>query len=445
MSKRLSFQQGFSSVLLWSVLSAAFIGPGTVTTCSQAGATFRLDLLWALTFSTLATIVLQETAARMTIASGKNLGQIVALRYAGRGSEGLKWCLFLAVAFGCAAYQAGNLIGAVSGLQLLFPDFPRPVATLILGILAAAALWINNLKAIARILSILVAVMGLAFMYVALRVPVGVGEWLQHLVWPSFPAGSGLLIIGLVGTTIVPYNLFLGSGLGQGQSMSEMRLGIALAVGIGGLISIAILAAGVLVTGTFSYEALAGALSQNLGSAAIVLFGIGLFAAGFSSAITAPLAAAVTGQSLLSGGEGTWANKQWRFRLVWGLVLAIGMGFGMLNLRPIPAIVLAQAINGILLPLVAITLLLAANDRSLLGEYANGFWSNLLTLLIVGVTCFLGLNNLWQALNKTFKILPIDHPMTVPMIVGLSGLILLGLAAKVLVPTKAENGLTTKQ
>jgi manganese transport protein len=431
MSKRLSFQQGFSSVLLWSVLSAAFIGPGTVTTCSQAGAAFRLDLLWALTFSTLATIVLQETAARMTIASGKNLGQIVALRYAGEG-QGLKWGLFLAVAFGCAAYQAGNLIGAVSGLQLLFPKFPRPLATLTLGVLAAAALWINNFSLIARILSALVAIMGLAFMWVALRAPIGAGEWVQHLVWPSFPTGSGLLVIGLVGTTIVPYNLFLGSGIGQGQSIGEMRLGIALAVGIGGLISIAILAAGVLVTGTYSYEALAQALAQNLGSAAIVLFGIGLFAAGFSSAITAPLAAAVTGQSLLGENQHRWANNQWRFRLAWGLVLAIGLGFGMLNLRPIPAIVLAQAINGVLLPLVTITLLFSANDRSLLGQYANGFWSNVLTLLIVGVTCFLGLNNLWQAFNKTFKILAADHPTTVPMIAGLSGLVALGLAWKVL-------------
>jgi len=61
-------------VLFWSVISAAFIGPGTVTTAASAGSGFGTQLLWALTFSTLACIILQEAAARLTIVSGKSLG-----------------------------------------------------------------------------------------------------------------------------------------------------------------------------------------------------------------------------------------------------------------------------------------------------------------------------------------------------------------------------------
>lgn len=409
MSKRITFNQGFSSVLLWSVLSAAFIGPGTVTTCSQAGAGYRLQLLWALTFSTIAAIILQETAARMTIASGKNLGQIIGLKYGGERGRGIKWALFIAVAFGCAAYQTGNLLGAISGALLVIPGVSREVLTLVLAIGCAALLWINNFAVLSRALGILVAVMGLAFMYVAVQVPAGVGEWAQNLVWPSIPAGSSLLIIGLIGTTIVPYNLFLGSSIGHEQSLSEMRWGIAIAVTIGGLISIAILATGVLVTGTYSYEALSVALNGKLGGAGVILFGLGLFAAGFSSAITAPLAAAVTAQSMFSSDSSNrdWSAKSFNFKLVWGLVLLVGTIFSVIGIRPIPAIILAQAINGVLLPMVTITLLFAANDKELLGAgYANGFWSNIFTLFIVGVTCFLGLNNIWRAINEVGRFLP---------------------------------------
>ena len=118
MSKRLSLQQGFSSVLFWSIISAAFIGPGTVTTTSSAGALYGGQLLWALLFSTLATILLQETAARITIASGKNLGEIIASQHQGTNGKRLYWIIFLSLAFGCAAYEAGNLLGALSGLKL---------------------------------------------------------------------------------------------------------------------------------------------------------------------------------------------------------------------------------------------------------------------------------------------------------------------------------------
>jgi Mn2+/Fe2+ NRAMP family transporter len=438
MSKRITFRQGFSSVLLWSVLSAAFIGPGTVTTCSQAGATYHLHLLWALTFSTLAAILLQETAARMTIASGKNLGQIIALKYGGTRGHRIKWALFLAAAFGCAAYQTGNLLGAISGALFFLPHVGRVLLTLLLALGCAALLWSNNFQLLSRALSIMVAVMGIAFIYVAVQVPASLGEWVQHLFVPSFPAGSGLLIIGLVGTTIVPYNLFLGSSIGQNQSLSEMRWGIALAVLIGGIISIAILAAGSLVSGAYSYEALAAALESKMGKMGVAFFGLGLFAAGFSSAITAPLAAAITAQSMFqSQGSSTWTANSRNFRLVWGTVLLIGTLFSCLGIRPIPAIILAQAINGVLLPVVSIALLFVANDADLLGKkYANGLLANVLTLFIVGVTCFLGLNNLWRAANEVGRFLPKEALVPVWVMGGLSISIAVLLALKIFVKPK---------
>ncbi len=404
MPKRLSFRQGLSSVLFWSIISAAFIGPGTVTIAARAGTDFRMQLLWALVFSIFATIVLQEAAARITIASGKNLGQIVARQFSEGRARRLRWVLFGAVAFGCAAYQAGNLLGALSGLALI-DDLSQVWATLVLGAICFGFLWIGNFQQIARLLGFVVALMGLVFLAVALQSDVRAFELVEGTFRLAIPEGGAILVIGLIGTTIVPYNLFLASGISQGQDVREMRTGLVLAILIGGIISVAIMVVGSQLYGTFSFAGLAEALGEQLGRFATLFFSFGLFAAGLSSSITAPLAAAITAQSLLGEGRPQWQVRGRSFRMVWMLVLGVGLLFGILDVQPIPAIILAQAINGLLLPIITAFLYMAVNDRTLLGEqYANKPLSNILMLLIVGITCFLGLNNVWKAIDRSLQL-----------------------------------------
>lgn len=404
MPKLVSFKKNILSVLFWSIIAAAFIGPGTVTTASKAGASFGLGLLWALVFSIIATVILQEAAARITIASGKSLGEIISLKYQKGSNQRLKIMIFLAVAFGCAAYQAGNMLGAISGIDLV-SDLNLKIWTLVLGIICAFLLWIGNLKIIANTLGLIVALMGAAFIYVAFQSEIGFGEVISNAIIPNFPDGSSLLIIGLIGTTIVPYNLFLASGISKGKDIRDMRIGITIAVIIGGLISMAIMMAGTQVTGEFSFQALADTLGSKIGNWAAVFFGFGLFAAGMSSSITSPLAAAITARSLFGQENPKWSPTSKNFRLVWGTILLIGLGFGISGIKPIPAIILAQAINGALLPIVAIFLMLAVNDRELLTDkYVNSSLTNVIMLLIVGVTSFLGMNNFMKAIMTTFSI-----------------------------------------
>lgn len=394
-----SIRKRLLSVLFWSIIAAAFIGPGTVTTAAKAGATLQMGLLWALLFSILATIVLQEAAARITIASGKNLGEILAAKYGANGRSRLRLLLFLAVAFGCAAYQAGNMLGALGGIAL-FADWPQWLMTLLLALICGAFLWSGNYQRIANLLGMVVALMGLAFMLAAFRSDLPSGAWDRALI-PEVTNANALLIIGLIGTTIVPYNLFLGSGISKGQAMNDMRWGLFFAVLIGGMISVAIMVVGTQVQGAFSFEAISAAMSNKMGKHGAVIFGIGLFAAGMSSSITSPLAAAVTAQSLFD-----WSPTSRQFRLVWITVLSVGLLFGLLEVKPIPAIIMAQAINGVLLPIVAIFLLLSVNDRQLLpAAFANGIAANILTLLIVGITCFLGLHNVWKAIEKVLPVM----------------------------------------
>lgn len=401
MSKTISWAKGLSSILFWSIISAAFIGPGTVTTAAKAGASFGVSLLWALVFSIIATIILQEMAARITLASGKNLGEIIGIRFG--NNKGLPWLVFLSIAFGCAAYQAGNMLGAISGL-LLYTEISRQIGTVVIAFICFSLLWIGSFKLIARLLGVVVALMGGLFIYVATYSEYTLSELMINSIVPQFVEGSGLLIIGLIGTTIVPYNLFLASGISAGQSIREMRIGLVVAIIIGGIISIAILLAGTQVDGVFSFTSLADTLSNRVGKWGTVFFGLGLFSAGLSSSITSPLAAAVTAQSLLGKGRPAWSNKGKYFRLVWGSILLVGLTFGLLDVKPIPAIILAQAINGALLPIVAVFLFLVANDKEILGtKYINNWFTNILTLLIVGLSCFIGLNNLLKALAQALN------------------------------------------
>ena len=300
--------------------------------------------------------------------------------------------------------------------------------TIILGLFCAAILWVGNLKIIAQMLGFIVALMGIAFIYVAFQTDITTLDFLKNLAVPQMPEGSSLLVIGLIGTTIVPYNLFLASGISSGQEIKEMRLGIALAVLIGGLISMAIMVVGTQVNGEFSFAALAQTLDKNFGKGGALFLGFGLFAAGLSSSITSPLAAAVTAKSLFDSQQ-NWATNSFNFRMVWGIILLIGLAFGISDIKPVPAIILAQAINGALLPIVAVFLILVVNDPQVLPKkYLNSHFQNILLLLIVGITGFLGMNNFLKALTNLFDNL---NTIQFELALGTAILLVLGLSWKI--------------
>jgi manganese transport protein len=390
-----------ASVVFWSVIAAAFIGPGTVTTAASSGARYGYVLLWALVFSAVATLVLQEAAARLTIVSGRTLGEAIREQFSA-GARGVLVLLLVlgAIVLGNAAYEAGNILGAVAGASL-GTSLPPALMPVVIGAAAGAVLWLGTLRTVAHVLSITVALMGVAFLVTAVLLGPPMAGVVRGSLMPSLPPGSGLLVLGLIGTTVVPYNLFLGSGMAAGQNLGDLRFGLSIAVVLGGLISMGVLVVGAAVDGPFSFEALAGTLSARLGDWAGPLFAWGLFAAGFSSATTAPLAAAVTARSLFDTGDGRWDVHSWRYRGVWLGILSIGVAFGFLEVRPIPAIILAQALNGILLPFAAIFLLLAVNDRALVREGANSALSNVLMAIVVTVAVILGVSNVLRAAAAT--------------------------------------------
>ncbi len=397
--------QRLLNILFWSVIAAAFIGPGTVTTAASSGTRFGFSLLWALAFSTVACLVLQEASARVTVTSGYTLAAAIRRQFDGVTGALAVGVVLGAIVLGCAAYQAGNILGAVAGAGLQFGLSPK-LLTLLIGGAAGLLLFFGSMASVARLLGLLVALMGVTFLVTAFLIRPPIGEILKGTFVPAVPDGSSLLVLGLVGTTVVPYNLFLGSGIAAGQKLSELRFGLSVAIILGGLISMGILVVGTTVVGSFGFEALADALAAQLGSWAVPFFALGLFAAGFSSAITAPMAAAITARGLFSSGDAdAWNERSGRYRAVWAGVLLAGVLFGLLGVKPIPAIIAAQAFNGVLLPMVATFLFLVVNDRSLVGERGlNGAASNTLMGIVVLVTIVLGVSKTLQALTSAFRL-----------------------------------------
>jgi Mn2+/Fe2+ NRAMP family transporter len=386
------------NVLFWSVIAAAFIGPGTVTTAARAGSDFGFALAWALLFSTIACVVLQEASGRVTVLTGRELGQAVAERFGGSGRTG--WVPILlagGVIVGCAAYEAGNLLGGVAGLRIAVDASPNAL-TAICGLGAGLLLFTGNTRLIARTLGSLVAIMGVVFLITAVRLQPDLAALVEGLVIPDMPHGSTVLVLGLVGTTVVPYNLFLGSALARDNRLPEMRWGLAVAVGGGGLISLAVLVVGSSLGGGLEFERLASVLAERLGHGAELSLSFGLFGAGLTSAVTAPLAAAITARTLLSRDDGPdWSERSVRYRAVWFGVLVFGVVFAVTGVRPVPAIILAQAVNGLILPLIAVFLWLTMNDRELLGDGVNTGWQNLAMGVVVAVCVLLGLRGLLAA------------------------------------------------
>lgn len=384
------------------MVAAAFLGPGTVTTATLAGVGTGTALLWALLFSLLATLVLQEMAARLGLVTGRGLGEAVRARFERPAARVAAAGLVLAaIVAGNAAYETGNLLGGALGMSALGGGAARVWAP-ILGLVAAALLWRGRYGALQRWLTVLVGTMGLVFFATAIFLLPSIGQILRGLFVPRTPGGSALLALGLVGTTVVPYNLFLHASAVRerwsgADDLPEARRDAARAIVLGGLVSMAVVvtAAGAGSGQVHDAADMARQLEPLLGSWARVFFGAGLLAAGLTSAITAPLAAAWAACGVL-GWEGGLRSP--RFRAVWGLVLGAGVLFSALGVKPVPAILFAQAANGLLLPAVAVFLLVAVNDGRRMGRWRNGPALNLAGAAVVGLAALLGLRALAGAL-----------------------------------------------
>ncbi|WP_373521758.1 NRAMP family divalent metal transporter [Aquiflexum sp.] len=383
------------------LVAAAFIGPGTVTVCTLAGVKFGNDLLWALGLSIIATIVLQEMAARIGLVTQEGLAAVISktlkkglLRYFSL------FLILMAIVLGNAAYEAGNITGGAMGADLLVTvpvltlgQLQLNLLNLSIGLIALGLLMSGSYSKIAGFLTGLVILMSLAFLASAIWVKPLFNSILAGFL-PKIDSTNILTIVALIGTTVVPYNLFLHSSLvakrwSKIEDLKYVRVDTIVAVVLGGIVSMAIIitsATGEAMEVNNAAD-LAIGLEPIMGVGAKYFIAFGLFAAGITSAITAPLAGSLVVVDCFG-----WSNdiRKMPMRISIVCILGLGLFFSSLGIKPVQLITFAQLANGILLPLLSAYILWLVNKKSVMQVNQNSLLLNIIGSAIWLVTLALG-------------------------------------------------------
>jgi len=382
------------------LITAAFIGPGTLTVCTIVGVNSGMLLLWAILFSVIITIISQNIVAKISWETKKGLAQVL-LEHSKTPLK--KWSLIIllisAIFFGNSAYEAGNITGAKIGLQQIieskFFDLTGfDILPLIICFLISAIYLMGGSEIIKKILLVIVVLMSFSFIFAAIITKPDFLSILNGLFIPRFNVNQLTLLLSVIGTTIVPYNLFLHSALVKSMSsvtdFKQIRMDTIISVSIGGLISLCIVmvAANSGLKSVQSVSDLGISLSPIYGELSEYLISIGLFGAGLSSAITAPLAASYVVSECFD-----WKQRENRSKYIFLFVLITGTIFSSLGLNPIVIIQLAQIFNGLLLPVIGLFLLLLVTSNKLKGYFKNQILIKTCLTFIIVFYIFLGLKN----------------------------------------------------
>jgi manganese transport protein len=379
-------------------VAAAFIGPGTVVTASKAGAQTGCELLWAILLAACGAIVLQGFAARIGILTHMGLGEYLRAWLANSSwFRAVALLVIAALGIGNAAYQTGNLSGAAMGLVAVAGG-ELTAWICVLAIVSLAILSIGEYRWLQRILIGLVALLSLSFFITSLLSLPDLSQLASGLLVPRVSRDSLALVVALIGTTIVPYNLFLHASsaarnwadMETSAALRQARWDTSLSIGLGGLVTAAIL-----VTANAAFFArgiplgelgdIAHQLSPVVGSTSGALFGVGIFAAGLTSSITAPLATAFAICGILGWSP---TEHRGRFRGIAYAVVCVGTTFAVFSGRaPAETILAAQLANGLLLPIVAAILLWTASQQA--GAFAPQRWQLALGWGVVGLVALL--------------------------------------------------------
>ena len=390
------------------IITSAFIGPGTVTLCSLSGIEFGYSLIWCVIFSILATCYLQELSSRLGIISRKGLGDVLKANKNQLIKNSSYLLIVLSLFIGNTAYESGNISGTVMGLETFLgsgiidnSSASVNIYPILIGIILVGIILVGSYNVFEKLLIGLVFTMSITFIITAILSKPSLGDLISGLK-PSVNETNYLYVIGLIGTTVVPYNLFLHSYLAKQKwkTIEDYKFSIPdtiISILIGGIISISIIITAAsnnhLINGSSIKNAidLGSQLTPYLGNFSKYFISIGLFSAGITSSITAPIATSYALSGIFNY-KAEWKDK--KFKTVAIVIILFGVLFSSINYNPIIIIKLAQFINGLFLPLISVFLLWAINQKEIMGNYVNSISYNLLGIIIIMISILIGLKSL---------------------------------------------------
>ena len=376
------------------VAALAGADAGGVATYSSAGALFGYGQLWTVPVMCLLLIVAQETAARMGCVTGKGFASLIREQFGVRMST----LAMLALLISNTTVTLSEFAGIASGFALF--GIPAYVSVPI----AAVAIWALTMSGSYHRIEKILLLISCAFVtYVVAGVMVGPdwGDALNATLIPRFSTDPQYfsVLVANIGTTIAPWMIFLAQSNvveknARAEDLPYQRIdtvtGSVVASAISWFIILTtgavLFPAGIAVNGA---EDAASALAPLVGPYAEALFGAGLVGASFLAACVLP---GITSSAICEAfGWERGADRSWQEAPVYrGIITAIIYLSAVIvivpNVNLFGIMMLAQVINGVLLPVLLVFMVLIAGDRHVMGRFANGrIWNGLTWFTIIAV------------------------------------------------------------
>lgn len=377
-----------------------FLGPGSITSATRSGASFGYTLLWTVIFSIVAVIVLQEMASRFGIVTQTGLAEGIMSYLKDRPvlRKLMASVIAISITLGGMAYMGGDLTGTAMGVSTI-TGIPTNIVAATWGccILIIINIGDDVLKTLMKLLSVTVTIMAVVFTLTMIVSKPDLGEVFRGVI-PTIPPGSALTCGAMIGTTVVPYNMFIHATSSRRtwsdpKQLPLSRFDTTITMIIGGFITAAIMiSAGAVIRGieVTSAADMAGSLEPLLGRFAKPFLCIGMIAAGVSASTGTPL-----GVSYVLAGLFGWemSKKDKRFFFTNIIVVVTGIIVAATGYNPVSIIMTAQALNGIFLPIVVFLLIYLTSREKLMGKYKSTPIQNILGIVVGIITLVVGISS----------------------------------------------------
>lgn len=384
------------------IASVAYVDPGNFATNIQAGASYGYTLLWVVLWANLAAILVQGLSAKVGIATGQNLPELIRARF----PRPVVWFYWVQAELVAVMTDLAEFLGAALALHFLF-GLPMGLAVLAAFVVTMAILMLERrgFRPLELVVGGLVGVIALGYALQLLVSRPALGPILTGLTVPGFDGepDAVYLAVGILGATVMPHVIYLHSSLtqrriavGAEQRPQLMRYAWAdvfIAMGIAGAVNVAMLAA---AAATFHQHGLAAddlsqvyrTLTPVLGAGAAVVFALALLASGISSSVVGTMAGQVVMQGLVGFTIPLWLRRT--------LTAVPAVVVVMLGIDPTRTLVFSQVVLSFGIPFALVPLLMFTSDRELMGNLVNGPWLRnlgwVLTAVVIALNAFL----LWK-------------------------------------------------
>ncbi len=380
------------------LVTVGFIDPGNWATNLAAGSQFGYALLWVITLSTIMLIVMQHNVAHLGIATGLCLAEATTKYLPKKLSRAVLGSAMMA----SISTSLAEIIGGAVALQMLF-DIPIKAGAIIVTVSCTGLLFTNTYIKIERWIIMFVSIIGLSFLYELFLVEV---DWLQAAegwVKPSFPEGSMLIIMSVLGAVVMPHNLFLHSEVIQSRKWNleddavihkQLKYEffdtlISMIIGWAINSAMILLAAAVFFKEGNVVEELQDAqhlLTPLVGQSAGVIFAVALLFSGVASTVTSGIA----GASIFAGifGEAYQIKDvHSKLGMLLSYVPALLIVFVIEN--PFRGLILSQMFLSVQLPITVFTQVYLTSSKKVMGKFANRPSTTAILLFLAGLVTVL--------------------------------------------------------